>query len=54
MLASLAEKFASPDHIGPKQVVDFDEIINPEERAFIQRDALERINVLLSNLAHGQ
>ena len=29
--ALLAEKFASPDHPGPKSVADFDELTDPEE-----------------------
>lgn len=49
-IVNLAEKFASPDHIGPKQVADFDEITDPEERAFVQRDAFERVNALLIRL----
>lgn len=49
-LAHLAEKFASPNHIGPKHVADFDDIIDPDERAFIQRDAFERIQALLVSL----
>jgi len=52
-LRNLAEKFASPDHIGPKQVADFDEITDPEERAFVQRDAFERVNTLLIRLNKG-
>ncbi len=52
-LGHLAEKFTSPDHIGPKQVADFDEITDPEERAFVQRDAFERVNTLLNRLNKG-
>jgi hypothetical protein len=46
-LEILAEKFASPDHIGPKHIADFEGITDNEERAFLQRDAFERINALL-------
>jgi hypothetical protein len=49
-LANIAEKFASPEHIGPKHVADFDDITDPEERLRVQRDAFERVNVLLSRL----
>jgi hypothetical protein len=52
-LDHLALKFASPDHIGPRQVADFDGISDPEERAFVQRDAFERINFLLVGLGRG-
>ncbi len=47
-LGNLAEKFASPDHAGPKHVADFEGITDSEERAFLQRDAYERVNALLS------
>ena len=49
-LAKIAEKFASPDHVGPKHVADFENVSNPEERARIQRDAFERVNALISRL----
>ena len=43
----IAEKFASPDHSGPKWVADFDEVTDPETREEIQRDAYERVHHLL-------
>ncbi len=46
----LKDKFASPDHIGPKHVADFEEITDPDERALIQRDAFERVHALLTHL----
>ncbi len=49
-LAIIAEKFASPEHIGPRLVVDFEEIVDPEERVAIQRDAYERVQDLLRRL----
>ncbi len=49
-LEKIAEKFASPEHVGPKQVADFDDISEPGERAFIQRDAFERVNTLIVRL----
>jgi hypothetical protein len=49
-LQNIADKFASPGHIGPKSVADFEEIADPEERAAIQRDAYERIHDLLGRL----
>jgi hypothetical protein len=39
-----------PDHVGPKSVADFEELTDPEERAFIQRDAHERVQDLLRRL----
>lgn len=39
----LADKFSSPEAIGPKFVADFEDIIDADERAVIQRDAYERI-----------
>jgi len=49
-LRDLAEKFASPDAVGPKHVADFEGISDAEERALVQRDAFERVNALLSQL----
>lgn len=49
-LWKIAEKFSSPEHIGPKFVADFEEITDPEERAFRQRDAFERVNQILEIL----
>ena len=52
-LAIIAEKFASPEHVGPKHVADFDDIRDPEERALVQRDAFERVNAVLSGLRNA-
>ena len=49
-LANIAEKFASPEHVGPKHVADFEEITDPEARALRQRDAFERVNAFLAQL----
>jgi hypothetical protein len=49
-LRNIAEKFASPEHFGPKSVVDFDEVTDLEERAVIQRDAYERVQYVLRRL----
>ena len=49
-LRHIAEKFASPDHTGPKSVANFDELADPEERAIIQRDAYERVQDLIRRL----
>jgi len=49
-LKIIAEKFSSPAHIGSKHVADFEDIYDPEERAYIQRDAYERVNALISRL----
>jgi hypothetical protein len=49
-LANIAEKFASPEHVGPKHVADFEEITDVDERALLQRDSYERINALLALL----
>ena len=49
-LKNIKEKFASPEHIGPKWVADFDEISDPEARAMRQRDAYERVTNLLAKL----
>lgn len=49
-LKGLAEKFASPNHVGPKFVADFDETVDPDARALTQRDAYERVHALLQGL----
>jgi len=41
-LQKIAEKFASPDHAGPKFVADFEEIQDEEDRAILMRDAFEK------------
>lgn len=49
-LAKIAEKFVSENHVGSRMVADFEEIVDPEERARIQRDAFERVQYLLGKL----
>ena len=49
-LRHIAEKFASPDHVGPKSVADFYELTDPGERAVMQRDAYERVQDVLRRL----
>jgi hypothetical protein len=47
-LQKIAKHFASESHVGPTSVADFEEIVDPGEREFIQRDAYERIHYVLS------
>ena len=49
-LRKIADKFASPDDIGPHFVADFDGLEDPEERDLRQRDAYERVRQLLEEL----
>src|SRR5260370_13791363 len=49
-LRKIAEKFASPDHMGPKFVADFEDIQDLHERAIRMRDAYERVSHLLGAL----
>jgi len=49
-MRKIAEKFASPDHMGPKFVADFEDIQDQDARAIRTRDAYERVNHLLSML----
>jgi hypothetical protein len=49
-LAILLEKFASPDHVGPRHVTTFDGTADMEDRAILQRDAFERVNSLINAL----
>jgi hypothetical protein len=50
-LKKIADKFASPDHMGPKFVADFEDIQDEDERAIRMRDAYERVGHLLELLA---
>jgi hypothetical protein len=49
-LDKIGEKFASPEHVGPIWVADFDELVDPEARAIRQRDVYERVAALLAKL----
>ena len=49
-IANIAEKFASPAHVGPTHVADFDDITAPDDRAIVQRDAYERVHALIVQL----
>jgi hypothetical protein len=53
-LEKIAEKFASPNHVGPQFVADFPEVEEAEERAILQRDAYERVIYLLRDLREPQ
>jgi hypothetical protein len=49
-LAKIRNTFASPQHIGPRWVADFDGLTDEEARAIRQRDAFERVSALLAKL----
>jgi len=49
-LKKIAGKFATLDHVGPKDVAEFDETLDEEERTIRQRDAFEKVNFLLQQL----
>src|SRR4030065_1144654 len=49
-IANIAEKFPSPAHVGPTHVADFDEVISPDDRAIVQRDAYERVHAFIVRL----
>lgn len=53
-LAIIAEKFASPEHVGPRFVVDFEELDDPAERTTLQRDVFEQVQYLLEHLGIGR
>jgi hypothetical protein len=46
----LSEKFSSPEAVGPVHVIAFEDIIDADEQALIQRDAYERLQHLITNL----
>ena len=49
-LKKIAGKFATLDHVGPKDVSEFDETLDAEEHTIRQRDAFEKVNFLLQQL----
>ena len=49
-LEKMAEKFESPNHIGPNFVADFEGVENDEERELLTRDVFERVDYLLRGL----
>ncbi len=53
VLIELSVKFATLDHIGPRDVAEFDESLDAEERSIRQRDAFERVQYLLKRLEPG-
>lgn len=53
-LEILAEKFASPESFSPQAVADFLDPADPSERAFLARDAYERIQALLAVASEEQ
>ncbi len=50
MCQKLGEKFASPNHAGPRDVVAFLGISDEEEQERIKQDAYQRIQYLIKNL----
>ena len=49
-LSILAEKFETPEHVGPVHIADFMAMMEKDEGERIQRDAFERIQYLLRNI----
>lgn len=49
-LRKIAEQFASPEHVGPKFVADFEDVQDEEDRALLLRDAFEKVDYLLRSL----
>ena len=49
-LKKIGGKFATLDHVGPKDVSEFDETLDAEEHTIRQRDAFEKVNFLLQQL----
>lgn len=52
-LQHIADQFASPAALGPKSLVDFEEVRDQNERELRQRDAYERITEWLRQLGFG-
>jgi len=53
-LSHLDDKFASPDHVGPIHVADFDRIDDDEARERRKRDAYERVQFVLGDVRRGK
>ncbi len=47
MIEKLNEKFSSPEHAGPADIVSFLELYDEEEISMIRRDAFEQISSLI-------
>ncbi len=50
MCRKLTEKFASPEHAGPRDIVAFLDITDEEEQLRIKQDAYQKINYLIRAL----
>ncbi len=50
MIEKLQEKFNSPEHAGPRDVVKFLEIGDVEEAEIVQRDVYEQVHLLISGI----
>ena len=50
MCEKLSEKFASPDHAGPEDIVAFLDISEEDEILRIKQDAYQRVNYLIQNI----
>ena len=50
MKEKLYEKFASEKHAGPKDVIDFLDLVDEDEIEMTMRDAYEQINALLNRI----
>ncbi len=51
MCQKLNEKFASPEHAGPMDIVSFLEIWDADDRASTKQDAYQRVHYLVEKLA---
>jgi hypothetical protein len=49
-LQKIAEQFVSPMAFGPTAVADFDQVVDPEERDLLRRDAYELVAALMARL----
>ncbi|MDB6037509.1 MAG: hypothetical protein JWM99_1350 [Verrucomicrobiales bacterium] len=50
-LKKMAGKFASLDHVGPRDAAEFEEALDEDDRIIRQRDAFERVSYLLRQLS---
>ena len=50
MAQKLGEKFASPEHAGPADIVAFQDITDEDEAARVKQDAFQKVNYIVSKL----
>ena len=53
MCEKLSEKFASPEHAGPMDIVSFLDIRDEDDRAGTMQDSYQRVHYLVNALTNN-